>query len=104
MQALQAWRAITGSNGTALRSPHAQSFYARTDWEHVLGWPPHKPSPTNYADFLRYKRAHPDKIVALRRNARQPFSVVGCDAVIVAELLELKGENMAGKCALYFLN
>lgn len=97
-QALQAWQAITGPNGSALRSPHAQSFYARTDWGHVLGWPPHKAAPTNYTEFLHYKRAHPDKLIALRRNARQPFTVVGCDAVIVAELLELKGENMAGKC------
>jgi hypothetical protein len=93
-----AWDAITGADGSSLKSPHARSFYNSVTWQHVLGWPPHRPAPTNYAVFLRYKLAHPEKIIALRLNQRQPFSVIGVDAVITTELLEVKGDQLAGKC------
>ena len=99
MQAAALWEGVTGKDGDALRSPHAAAFYATLDWSHCLGWPPHKPTPTNYATFLKHKQAHAQKIVALRLNQRQQFSVIGVDAVIVTELLELKGDLLAGKCA-----
>ena len=92
------WKSITGADGMALRSPHAVAFYNSVDWAHCLGWAPHRAAPANYAAFLRYKLQHPSKIVALRLNRRQHFSVVGVDAVIVTELLELKGDLLASKC------
>jgi hypothetical protein len=104
-QVLSAWEAITGPQGTALQSPHAQAFYARVDWQHVLGWPPERPAPPYYQEYLQRKITHSDKIIALRLNQRpstsqRAFYVIGCDAVLVAELLEIKGENMLGKCVL----
>ena len=98
LQAALLWQGVTGTDGRSLRSPHAAAFYTTLDWSHCLGWPPHKPTPTNYATFLRHKQAHAQKIIAVRLNWRQHFSVIGVDAVIVTELLELKGDLLAGKC------
>lgn len=98
-QAAQLWESITGPHGSALASPHAVAFYRRLDWSHVLGWPRHRASGANYSDVLRFKLAHPARLVALRLTARQPFSLLGVDAVVATELLQVKGEHLATKCA-----
>jgi hypothetical protein len=99
LQASDTWTAITGPGGSMLKSLHAAAFHQRLDWSHVLGWPPHQPAPTHYAHFLRLKMQHPSKVILLRLSRRAPFNAVGVDAVIVTELLEVKGEQLAGKCA-----
>ena len=104
IQAFALWTDFTGASGTALhRSQHASTFFRRLDLTHVLGWPPHKQQPPNYAEHLRLKAQHPDKLVLLRATQAQPFRALGIDAVIICELLSIKGDQLNGKCALLSL-
>lgn len=103
LQAAQLWQGITGPQGSQLTSQHARAFYQRLDWSHVLGWPRHRTPCANHADALRFKAAHPAKLVALRLTPRQPFSLLGVDALVATELLQIKGEQLATKCGRFLI-
>lgn len=99
MQALELWQSITGVSGNALRSPHAEAFYRRLDWQHVLGWPAEWPSaPAYYKEYITLKQRHPEKLIGHRTNPNLPYWFVGVDAVIVTELLDRKGEGSSLEC------
>lgn len=100
MQALELWQSITGVSGKALLSPHAVAFEKRLDWQHVLGWPSHRPAPPNYDEYIKLKLQNPARLIGFRTNSSQPYWFVGVDAVIVSELLDSKGEALSLECVL----
>eukprot|EP00892_Ulva_mutabilis_P006485 jgi/Ulvmu1/4208/UM019_0187.1 len=89
------WQSVTGVDGAALQSPHSIAFNKRLDWQHVLGWPSHRPQPANYDEYMRLKKDHPGKLIGHRTNDSQPYWFIGVDAVILSEVLDSKGESLS---------
>eukprot|EP00892_Ulva_mutabilis_P008776 jgi/Ulvmu1/6270/UM028_0128.1 len=87
------WQRFLGPNGSSIRQVHARVFYDNLDHGHVLGWAPHRPKkPPCYSEYVKMKRKHPDKLIAMQVG--DFFEFAGWDTVMVIEALGLKGMGL----------
>lgn len=51
------WQRFLGPSGSSIRQLHARIFYDNLDYDHILGWAPHRAKkPPCYSEYLKVCR------------------------------------------------